>query len=140
WSLRKEQMSRGLELQGGTLLGFLLISWPMYLGQGICLRHLSSLLWVVLICKGGDIGAYCIGRLLGSTKLVPHVSPGKTVEGAFGSVAASVLLAVALRGPLIDDLPVSAAGAAALGVLLNFTTQTGDLIESLLKRRCNAKD
>ena len=57
WSLGKDHMARGLELQGGTLLGFLFVAWPMYLGQGICLRHLSSLLYVVLICKGGDIGA-----------------------------------------------------------------------------------
>ena len=140
WSLGEDRMPRGLELQGGTMLGFLFVSWPMYLGQGICLRHLPSMLWVVLICKGGDIGAYCIGRLLGSKKLIPHVSPGKTVEGAFGSLAFSVLIAVALRGTLVDDLPLSALGAAATGVLLNFTTQTGDLIESLLKRRCGAKD
>jgi len=140
WSLGQDRMTRGLELQGGTMLGFLFVSWPMYLGQGICLRHLPSMLWVVLICKGGDIGAYCIGRLLGSKKLIPHVSPGKTVEGAFGSLAFSVLIAVALRGVLVDDLPLSALGAAATGVLLNFTTQTGDLIESQLKRRCGAKD
>ena len=36
------------------------------------------------------------------------------------------------------DLPLW--GALGVGALLNFTTQTGDLIESLLKRRCGAKD
>jgi phosphatidate cytidylyltransferase len=98
-------------------------------------------LYVVLVCKGGDIGGYCTGRLLGRTKLIPHISPGKTVEGAAGSLLFSVLLAVLLRGPLLDSsftLPWPA--ALGVGVVLNFTTQTGDLIESLLKRRCGAKD
>jgi phosphatidate cytidylyltransferase len=140
WSLGKEHMQRGLELQGGTMLGFLFVSWPMYLGQGICLRHLPSLLYVVLICKGGDIGAYVTGRLLGTKKLIPHVSPGKTLEGALGSLGFSVLLAVVLRTALVDDLGLSVWGAMGIGAMLNFTTQTGDLIESLLKRRCGAKD
>lgn len=140
WSLGKEHTQRGLEMQGGTLLGFLFVSWPMYLGQGICLRHLPSLLYVVLICKGGDIGAYVTGRLLGTKKLIPHVSPGKTIEGAFGSLGFSVLLAVVLRPSLVDDLGLSVWMAMGIGAVLNFTTQTGDLIESLLKRRCGAKD
>jgi phosphatidate cytidylyltransferase len=140
-SLRKEDMRTGLELQGATLLGFTFVAWPIYLAIGTCFRHLPSLLSVILVCKGGDIGAYCVGRLCGRHKLIPHISPGKTVEGALGSLAASIALAVALRGWLVApevDLPWWA--AIAVGVMLNFTTQTGDLIESLLKRRCGAKD
>ena len=139
-SLARDAMARGLEEQGATMLGFLLVSWQMYLGQGICFRSLPSLLYVVLICKGGDIGGYCVGRLLGRRKLIPHISPGKTVEGALGSLATSVARAVLLRAPLIPDLPMGPWLALLAGVLLNFTTQVGDLVESLLKRRCNAKD
>ncbi len=140
-SLGRHDMKRGLELQGSTLLGFLFVAWPIYFAIGTCLRNLPSVLFVVLVCKGGDIGGYCVGRLCGRHKLIPHISPGKTVEGALGSLAASVLLAVLLRGSLLEpavQLPLWA--ALLLGVVLNFTTQTGDLIESLLKRRCNAKD
>jgi phosphatidate cytidylyltransferase len=140
-SLRKTDMKVGLELQGSTLLGFIFLAWPMYFAIGTALRHLPSVLFVVLVCKGGDIGGYCVGRLLGRRKLIPHVSPGKTIEGALGSLGASVALAVALRGPLLApavDLPLWLALVA--GVVLNVTTQTGDLIESLLKRRCGAKD
>ncbi len=140
-SLGKEDMRLGLEKLGATLLGFIYIAWPMYLAMGTCLRHLPSVLWVVLICKGGDIGGYCVGRLLGRHKLIPHVSPGKTVEGALGSLAVSMLLAVALRGPLLaPEVTLSMPQALAVGAVLNFTTQAGDLIESLLKRRCGAKD
>ncbi|MCC7399667.1 MAG: phosphatidate cytidylyltransferase [Planctomycetes bacterium] len=140
-SLGREDMRHGLEKQGATLLGLISIAWPMYLGMGVALRHLPSVLFVVLVCKGGDIGGYCLGRLLGRHKLIPHISPGKTVEGALGSLLVSIVLAMVLREPLL--LPVvtlSLPVAALVGALLNFTTQTGDLIESLLKRRCNAKD
>lgn len=140
-SLGKEDMKVGLEKQGATLLGFVFLAWPVYLAMGTCFRHLPSVLYVVLVCKGGDIGGYVGGRLFGRTKLIPHISPGKTVEGAFGSLAASVALAAALRGVLLEpavQLPLW--GALLVGIALNFTTQTGDLIESLLKRRCGAKD
>lgn len=139
-SLGRDAMGRGLEEQGATLLGFLFVSWQVYLGQGLCLRHLPSLLYVVLICKGGDIAGYCLGRLLGRHKLIPHISPGKTVEGALGSLLGSVALALSLRAPLVGDLPMGFAEAFVMGIVLNITTQTGDLVESLLKRRCGAKD
>ena len=148
-SLGKDAMQRGLEEQGATLLGFLMISWQVYLGQGICFRHLPSLLYVVLVCKGGDIGGYCLGRLLGKKKLIPHVSPGKTIEGALGSLLASVGLAVWLSDMAlpaqVEDTVQPPVGmdlglAVLVGVLLNATTQIGDLVESLLKRRCGVKD
>lgn len=139
-SLGRDAMQRGLEEQGATLLGFLMVSWQVYLGQGICFRNLPSLLYVVLVCKGGDIGGYCLGRLLGRKKLIPHVSPGKTIEGALGSLLASVGLAVWLRGSLVPELQMGIATSLLAGVILNATTQIGDLVESLLKRRCGAKD
>lgn len=140
-SLGRGDMHHGLERQGATLLGFIMIAWPMYLAMGTCFRCLPSLLYVVLICKGGDIGGYCFGRLFGKRKLIPHISPGKTVEGALGSLITSVALAYFLHAQMLDGLvELPAWGAILTGVVLNFTTQTGDLIESLLKRRCNAKD
>jgi phosphatidate cytidylyltransferase len=140
-SLGREDMRSGLEAQGATLLGFIFIAWPVYLAMGTCFRCLPSVLYVVLVCKGGDIGGYCLGRLFGRRKLIPHISPGKTVEGAAGSLLFSVLLAVLLREPLLADRVVlSLPAAVGVGIVLNFTTQTGDLIESLLKRRCGAKD
>jgi phosphatidate cytidylyltransferase len=140
-SLRQQDMKVGLELQGATLLGFVFVAWPVYLAIGTCFRHLPSVLFVVLVCKGGDIGGYCVGRLLGRTKLIPHVSPGKTVEGALGSLLVSMAVAATMRGVLLaPEVHLPLWGALLVGLVLNFTTQTGDLIESLLKRRCNAKD
>jgi phosphatidate cytidylyltransferase len=140
-SLLRERMARGLEEQGATLLGFISIAWPLYLAQGLVLRHPPAALYVVLVCKGGDIGGYLCGSFFGRHKLIPHVSPGKTVEGAAGSLLFTCVLAVALRQPLLEPKVVLGLTAAILvGIILNLTTQVGDLVESMLKRRCGAKD
>jgi phosphatidate cytidylyltransferase len=140
-SLQQRVMSFSLEEQGATLLGFVMFAWPIYFGEGICFRCLPSLLYVVLVSKGGDIGGYVTGRLLGRRKLIPHISGGKTVAGSVGSLCASVLLAVVLDRPLLAPMvELGLTGAVLVGIMLNITTQTGDLIESLLKRRCGVKD
>ena len=140
-SLLRERMSRGLEEQGATLLAFISIAWPMYLAQGLVLRHPPAALFVVLVCKGGDIGGYLTGSFLGRHKLIPHISPGKTIEGAVGSLAASCALAVALRPLLLEpQVDLGLTVAVLTGIILNLTTQVGDLVESLLKRRCGVKD
>ena len=140
-ALSSERTATGLEAMGSTMLGFILVAWPLYLAQGLALRHLPSVLFVILVCKGGDIRAYLLGRALGRQKLLPHVSPAKTVEGAIGSMVVSCLVAAALRQPLLaPDIGVTLTEAVLVGIMLNITAQIGDLVESLLKRRCGVKD
>ena len=140
-SLTRQRMIRGLEEQGATLLGLISIAWPMYLAQGLVLRHPPAALYVVLVCKGGDIGGYLVGSFLGKHKLIPHISAGKTVEGALGSLAASCALAMVLPPLLLEPrLELGLTSAFGVGIILNLTTQIGDLVESLLKRRCGVKD
>lgn len=140
-SLSRSKIARGLELQGATMLGYLWIAWSTYLAQGMAVRHLPSVLFVVLVCKGGDIGAYLVGSAFGRRKLIPHVSGGKTVEGAIGAVVASILLAFVLRPLLLEpEVRLGLTATILVGIMLSVTAQTGDLIESLLKRRCGVKD
>jgi phosphatidate cytidylyltransferase len=140
-SLSRRKIHQGLELQGATMLGYLWIAWSMYLAQGMAVRHLPSVLFVALVCKGGDIGAYFAGTAFGRHKLIPHVSGGKTVEGAVGGMLASIGLALGLRDLLLlPEVPLGLTATILVGIMLNVTTQTGDLIESLLKRRCGVKD
>lgn len=140
-NLAADRMQRGLEEQGATLLGFVLIAWPMYLGQGLALRHLPSLLFVILVCKSGDIGGYLSGVALGRHKLIPHISKGKTIEGSIGSAVTSCVVAALLwdhlRPPAVE---LGLTAVVGIAIMLNLTTQTGDLVESLLKRRCGVKD
>ena len=140
-SLLKEHTAKGLEEQGATLLGFTMIAWPLFFAQGMAIRHVPSVLFVLAVCKGGDSFAYVTGVLFGRHKLIPHVSPGKTWEGAIGGMVGSCVLAVVFSRLLLKpDMELGLTGEVLTGIMLNITTQTGDLIESLLKRRCGVKD
>jgi phosphatidate cytidylyltransferase len=96
---------------------------------------LELLLWTFLVTWSTDIGAYFAGRRFGRRKLAPSISPGKTVEGLYGGIAAATLicgawvLGTGLGLPLLALAPVFAAAA-----------QAGDLFESSLKRRAGVKD
>ena len=139
--LRPGAMEQGLEEMGSTMLGFLLIAWPIYMAQGVAFRHIDSVLFVVLVCKGGDIGGYLTGVSIGRHKLIPHISPGKTIEGSLGSMVMSCLVAVWLRDlVLLPEVQVTLTEVILIGIMLNVTAQLGDLVESLLKRRCAVKD
>lgn len=96
---------------------------------------LELLVWAFLVTWSTDIGAYFVGRRFGRRKLAPSISPGKTVEGLCGGIAAATLvggawvLATGLGRPLLALAPVLAIAA-----------QAGDLFESRLKRRAGVKD
>ncbi|HKG12039.1 MAG TPA: phosphatidate cytidylyltransferase [Pyrinomonadaceae bacterium] len=98
--------------------------------------HLLAFFFLVLM--GSDTGAYYTGRLLGKHKLAPSVSPGKTWEGAFGGMAASLLAAALAHFWFFPELPLSA--ALPLAAVMNVLGVVGDLTESALKRGANAKD
>jgi phosphatidate cytidylyltransferase len=106
-----------------------------YVGKTLS-THLLSFFFLVLM--GSDTGAYYTGRLLGKHKLAPSVSPGKTWEGAFGGMAASLLAAALAHYWFFPELPLSA--ALPLAAVMNVLGVVGDLTESALKRGANAKD
>lgn len=96
---------------------------------------LSLVLWVFIVTWSTDIGAYFAGRKFGKRKLAPSISPGKTVEGLWGGVAAAALfgggwvLYFGLNQRLLLLAPLFAVAA-----------QAGDLFESKMKRRAGIKD
>lgn len=98
----------------------------------------------LLVSWVGDSAAYFGGRAWGRRKLIPTVSPAKTVEGALaglvGAVLASVGFTVFALGPLSGGVPLSPVAAALLGLLIGMAAQIGDLAESLLKREAGVKD
>jgi phosphatidate cytidylyltransferase len=101
------------------------------------------LIFPMVITWASDIGAYFVGRALGKRKLIPSVSPGKTVAGAVGGLAASMLVAWAFaRGVLVPiaSLGFTPWGALLFGGLVSVAAQVGDLFESLLKREARVKD
>ena len=97
----------------------------------------------VLLTWGTDIGAYVFGRTFGRRKLIPSVSPGKTVEGALGGlVSAVVICLVYVRFLLMPyaQLGLTIQGAVLFAVVISVAAQTGDLAESVLKREAGVKD
>jgi phosphatidate cytidylyltransferase len=86
----------------------------------------------------GDTGAYFIGKQFGKHKLIPKVSPQKTIEGALGGLAFSALTGVFIA--VNFHLPFHWALGALAGILVGMAGQIGDLAESALKRASNCKD
>ncbi|MDE3129090.1 MAG: phosphatidate cytidylyltransferase [Gemmatimonadota bacterium] len=97
----------------------------------------------VIVTWATDIGAYAVGRSLGERKLMPSVSPGKTVAGAVGGLAAGVVVTwLYARWVLhpVAQLGLTPAGIVVFGAVASAAAQVGDLFESLLKREAGVKD
>jgi phosphatidate cytidylyltransferase len=99
-------------------------------------RDLIFLLFLVIWAD--DIFAYFVGRFLGQNPLFPRVSPKKTIEGAMGGFAGSVLVGWAFARWFWH--PTSPKTAMLLIVLIAVAGQMGDLAESALKRGADVKD
>jgi phosphatidate cytidylyltransferase len=94
--------------------------------------------FVLLAVMAGDTAAYLVGTTMGRRKLYPEVSPGKTVEGAIGSTAASLIVGV-FTGPFL--LPLQPwPELLGISIVLSFLGQIGDLFESWIKRVFGVKD
>jgi len=105
----------------------------------VFLLTLAAVVWVA------DIAAYFAGKNFGRRKLAPHISPGKTIEGAIGGVSGAVILVVV--SAMFPDTFGAAlahrwglAGAGLIALVLALLSIVGDLFESLLKRRAGLKD
>jgi phosphatidate cytidylyltransferase len=102
------------------------------------------LLLPVLVTWASDIGAYAVGRTMGKHKLIPSVSPGKTVEGSIGGLAASMLVAWAYTQFVLHSSHLGfrypPIGALIFGLIISVAAQIGDLAESLFKREAGVKD
>ena len=96
------------------------------------------LLVLLAITFATDTGAYACGRLLGSHKLAPAISPNKTVEGAIGGLAFGAAAAIAV--PMQLGVATSMPGPVLLAVVVPVAAMAGDLVESALKRRLGVKD
>lgn len=97
----------------------------------------------IFITWGTDVGAYAIGRAIGKTRLIPSVSPGKTVAGAVGGLGVGIIIClvyVRLILMPIAQLGLTIQGAVLFAIVVSVAAQTGDLAESLLKREAGVKD
>ena len=93
---------------------------------------------MLLLVVVSDSGAYFAGRWKGRVKLLPRVSPNKTVEGAIGGLAACVAAGSVLRSLLTPQWSLSSIVLLAAGV--GVLAQLGDLAGSAFKRVAGVKD
>ena len=141
WLLRPERIASSFEEAAqfslgcayvGLLLAFVVRIATLPGWGGSALLILFAVVWM------GDTMAYFGGKSMGRHKLYPQMSPKKTVEGSITGLAGSVggaLLVDALVGS-----PLSTSWLIAVGILGGVAEQTGDLLESMLKRSAGVKD
>ncbi len=102
---------------------------------------LSKVLFAIGIVWATDIGAYLVGMRFGRRKLLPKVSPNKTVEGFLGGIVSAVVVAVIFmlfNKSLYAGYPFW--GMLLLVVIFSIFVQFGDLVESAIKRHFGVKD
>lgn len=128
----------------GRMAGGFLVLVPLWVASvylvAVDTERPRALLFLFVLVWMADTAAYFTGSLLGKTKLAPHISPGKTVEGVAGGVIGAVLLAW-LCGTMLwkfdSEQLVRWIGLAVITVLFSVV---GDLTESKLKRVAGVKD
>jgi phosphatidate cytidylyltransferase len=119
---------------GVFYIGGLLAALPL-------LHRSSGPAWVALtiaVTFANDTGAYFVGRALGRHKLAPTLSPGKTVEGGVGGLAAGLTLTFVAGWAFMPALSVG--DRVAIGLVAGVVGPAGDLVESLIKRAAGVKD
>ncbi len=125
--------------------GDLDVGWASDLGEAFSTGDTSMALgmaWTmlaILVTWLADTFALFVGRAIGRTPLIPHISPKKTLEGAIGGFLGGVI-AVVLITLLLGIPDVSIPLAIGIGVLLSVVGICGDLMESFIKRSAGVKD
>ncbi|GFH41584.1 phosphatidate cytidylyltransferase [Lactococcus hodotermopsidis] len=127
-------------------LGFPFLS-AFYIGIGfqnlLAARENSLFIFflALFIVWATDSGAYFVGRKIGKTKLIPSVSPNKTVEGSLGGVISAIVVAAIMVFLYPNQAPeIGIFRLIILVAIFSIVGQLGDLVESSLKRYFGVKD
>lgn len=95
---------------------------------------MASLLWLLFVVAGADVGAYFTGMRIGKTKFC-QTSPNKTWEGVAGGIIAAGIL-----GAVFAIEQLSLIGGVLISIAVAAASIFGDLFESYLKREAGVKD
>lgn len=120
-----------------TLLGYIYI--PVFISHISLLSMEGSVfIWLVFIFAwGSDTFAYFAGVTFGKHKLIPEISPKKTIEGSIGGILGSVLLTVLFAQYFGEQ---SIGYFIPLAIIGSIVSQVGDLFASAIKREFGIKD
>lgn len=101
----------------------------LYISYGM-----SSLLWLLVVVAGADVGAYFVGKSKGKTSFC-ETSPNKTLEGVAGGVITAAILGMIFSPDYIGFFT-----ALFISLIVALASVFGDLFESYLKREAEVKD
>ena len=89
-----------------------------------------------------DTGAYFVGKFFGKHKLIPQISPKKTVEGSIGGIFTATIgcVLIALTAQFASGASPKYMLIIPMGIIGSCLGQFGDLLASLIKRTCGVKD
>lgn len=110
------------------LVSFLFL-FSLYLSFGM-----GSLLWLLVLVAGADVGAYFVGKSIGKTPFCP-TSPKKTLEGVFGGVIVAMVLGLVFAPSVYEIQTI-----LFVSFVVSVGSVFGDLFESYLKREADVKD
>ena len=146
--LRRGAGKEAVANSAATFLGVLYIGWlgahldalrelpiPIHRSYGEGMSYALLPFFLTWAC---DTAAYGVGRAFGRTKVMPSVSPGKSLEGAIAGFVVAIGAGLAARVWFAPYLSVL--NAIVLGALVGVFGQFGDLVESLFKRDAETKD
>jgi len=97
------------------------------------------IMFLFLMVWSADVGAYFVGKSIGKHKLMPNVSPGKTMEGFIGGVVFACLL-VSLAGYILQWNQQQFIIVLIVTMIITTISVLGDLNESMFKRQAGIKD
>ena len=131
-----------IHVQIVLLMGFL-IAHRLLFGEN--LTGIFAMVTLITTVKMSDAGAYFAGKSLGKHKLAPKLSPGKTIEGCFGSIAGALAgssIVLCIVNPLLfkSELSFPIWWIVVYSLLTTVAGIIGDLTESMLKRDAKIKD
>ena len=135
-------------VMGGGCFSFAVFLWHLpamapWVGSGLPFLGLLMVAFPLAVTWVGDTLAYFMGKGFGRRKLMPPVSPAKTVVGGVAGLIGSVGVGALVGWVLIDLHPETALSVvlgAAMGLVLGVGAQVGDLAESVTKREAGVKD
>ena len=93
-------------------------------------------LYVVILISTMDIFAYLGGKLFGKRKIIPHISKGKTIEGTIVGLFSTIMISYFIR----DLMNFNVVYSLIYGFLIGVIAFSGDLLESIFKRKIGVKD
>lgn len=138
--LARPDLERGLGDFGLSAVGVLYVG--LLMPHFIWLHRLEGgpgwVAFVIAVGMAGDTAGYFVGRSLGRHRLIPRVSPGKTVEGAVGVLLGSVVGGAFANLFFLRARPWPE--VIVLAMVMGVIGQLGDLSESVMKRSFGAKE